>query len=462
MLRHKKDPNYQEKMENKRIRTLKKASEKKGAVVYWMSRDQRVKNNWALLLSQKHALKKKAPLMVIFCLVPEFLGATLRHYDFMIQGLRQVEKGLKKKKVPFVLLTGKPDQVIPSFLEKHRVSTLYTDFDPLKMKMNWKKKVVKKVDLPVYEVDAHNIIPTWVSSNKQEYAAHTFRPKVEKLLDEFLTSFPSLKSHPMNRNGHKEIKNNWDKALKSLNVNKSVTKVNWLKPGEKAAAQTLREFITHKIEKYDSQRNDPNKDAISNLSPYLHFGQISAQYIALEIKNKVSSSDNKKAFLEELIVRRELSDNYCFYNQNYDNPKGFPDWAQKSLQEHLKDKRPYTYSQDQLEKSQTHDPLWNAAQDEMKKTGKMHGFMRMYWAKKILEWSESPEKAQKNAIYLNDKYELDGRDPNGYTGIAWSIGGVHDRAWFNRPIFGKVRFMSAKATKKKFDGDAYNSRIRKI
>jgi len=449
-------------MENQRVRILKKGPDKKGPVLYWMSREQRVKDNWALILSQKQALKKKESLGVIFCLVPEFLGAALRQYDFMIQGLQQVAKDLERKKIPFFLLRGKPDQVIPPFIKKNNISTLFADFDPLKVKINWKKKTAEKIKIPVYEVDAHNIIPTWISSNKQEYAAYTFRPKVKKTLDEFLTGMPKIKTHPFHWSEKKEFNNSWDKALKSLPVDKTIPKVDWIKPGEKAAAQTLHEFLTHKITNYDLQRNDPNQNAQSNLSPYLHFGQISAQRIALEVKKNVPDKENKEAFLEELIVRRELSDNYCFYNQNYDNPKGFPDWAQKSLQEHLKDPRPYLYSQDQLENSQTHDPLWNAAQDEMKKTGKMHGFMRMYWAKKILEWSKTPEKAQQKAVFLNDKYELDGRDPNGYTGIAWSIGGVHDRAWFNRPIFGKVRYMSAKATEKKFDVPAYISHVRTI
>ncbi|MBD3414576.1 MAG: deoxyribodipyrimidine photo-lyase [Candidatus Aminicenantes bacterium] len=449
-------------MENKRVRIIKKGPDKKGPVVYWMSRDQRVKDNWALFLSQKQSLKKKTPLAVIFCLVPEFLEAGLRQYDFMIQGLRQVEADLRKKNLPFFLLLGSPEKVLPPFLKKHHVSALFVDFDPLRIKTSWKNKVANKVDLPVFEVDAHNIIPTWISSDKQEYAAYTFRPKVKKLLNEFLTPIPKLKTHPFSWIENKEPPINWDNTIKSLHIDKTVPKVDWIHPGEKAAAETLHEFINHKIEKYDSQRNDPNKNAQSHLSPFLHFGQISAQRAALEIQKNVQDTDNIEAFLEELIVRRELSDNYCFYNQNYDNPKGFPNWAQKSLQEHLKDKRPDTYSRERLENSQTHDPLWNAAQDEMKKTGKMHGFMRMYWAKKILEWSQSPETAQKNAIYLNDKYELDGRDPNGYSGIAWSIGGVHDRAWFNRPIFGKIRYMSAKATEKKFDVKAYISRISQI
>lgn len=175
-----------------------------------------------------------------------------------------------------------------------------------------------------------------------------------------------------------------------------------------------------------------------------------------------ANDEAKRAFLEELIIRRELSDNFCFYNEDYDNFKGFPEWAKKTLQKHKNDKREYLYSAIEFERALTHDELWNAAQMEIVRKGKMHGYMRMYWAKKILEWSESPEKAMEIAIYLNDRYGLDGRDPNGYTGIAWSIGGVHDRAWNERKIFGKIRYMSHGGCKSKFDVEKYIEQIKKI
>jgi deoxyribodipyrimidine photo-lyase len=247
-----------------------------------------------------------------------------------------------------------------------------------------------------------------------------------------------------------------------LKVNTSVPVVDWIEPGQKAARKMLRHFIKQKLNAYEAQRNDPNLDALSILSPFLHFGQISAQRVALEVQKADIPEDDKAAFLEESIVRRELADNYCYYNEKYDNFRGFPDWARKSLDEHRKDKREYKYTLMQFEGGLTHDGLWNAAQMEMVKTGKMHGYMRMYWAKKILEWTKTPEEAQKIAIILNDKYELDGRDPNGYTGIAWSIGGVHDRAWFTRPVFGKVRYMSSGGARSKFDVDAYIDKVSQL
>ena len=209
------------------------------------------------------------------------------------------------------------------------------------------------------------------------------------------------------------------------------------------------------MSRYDWDRNETSREGQSDLSPYLHFGHIAPQRVALEVQESQSPRGSKEAFLEELIVRRELSDNFCYYNQDYDRFQGFPDWARKTLDEHRADEREYLYNLADFENARTHDPLWNAAQLEMVHRGKMHGYLRMYWAKKILELTASPEEAQEVAIYLNDRYELDGRDPYGYVGIAWSLGGVHDRAWGERPIFGKVRYMSYKGAAGKFDMQAY-------
>jgi deoxyribodipyrimidine photo-lyase len=446
-------------MKKERLRILKKAEEKPGPIVYWMSRDQRAYDNWALFFAQEFAIKKRAPLAVVFCLVPQFLGATIRQYGFVLEGLQETEKKLSEKNIPFFLILGSPEKEIPRFTVQHEIGALITDFDPLRLKKAWKQSVLDKVDIPVYEVDAHNIIPCWIASPKQEFAAYTFRPKVKRQWLEFMDNFPNLKKHPFSW-GKKSEQTDWDRAKKSLKVDRKVLEVDWIKPGEKAARRMLNHFIQHKLSDYDVKRNDPNQDGQSNLSPYLHFGQISAQRVALEIKK--SSIKRRQAFLEELIVRRELADNFCFYNEHYDDFKGFPDWAKKTLDEHRHDRREYQYSLEQFETGQTHDDLWNAAQKEMVKSGKMHGYLRMYWAKKILEWTKTPEEALRIAIFLNDKYELDGRDSNGYVGIAWSIGGVHDRAWFPRPIFGKIRYMSYRGAQSKFDVKAYIQKVNSL
>lgn len=250
----------------------------------------------------------------------------------------------------------------------------------------------------------------------------------------------------------------WDRLEENLDIDRSGQERVTVLPGAKAARKTLQEFLESCLSRYPEASRDPNLNALSGLSPYLHFGHISAQRIALETRKARAGEDFQDAFLEELIVRRELADNYCFYNDHYDSFEGFPDWAKKTLTVHRKDKREYIYSREEFERALTHDDLWNAAQREMMGEGKMHSYLRMYWAKKILEWTESLEKAQEIGIYLNDRYELDGRDPNGYTGIAWSLGGVHDRAWKERPIFGKIRFMSYKGCASKFDIQAYIER----
>lgn len=452
-------------MNPKRIRQLNNLEYQSGNIVYWMSRDQRINDNWALLATQTFAKKYNVNFVVLFCLVPEFLNATIRQYGFMLHGLKQVAEDLQSKNIPFYLLTGNPAEEIPKFVKDY--GGLVTDFDPLKIKINWKNQVIERVKVPFYEVDAHNIVPCWVASQKQEYGAYTIRPKIKKLLPEFLDEFSKIEhipnslpiGTPMEQEGNRRALINWDELKKSLKIDFSVQEVDWIQSGEKVALKMLQSFINEKLHRYDSDRNDPNAGAVSNLSPYLHFGQISAQRIVLEVHKSNALDDAKETFLEELIIRKELADNYCYYNENYDSEKGFPDWAIKTLEEHADDPRQYLYSLKEFEDSKTHDDLWNAAQMEMVKTGKMHGYMRMYWGKKIYEWSPSAEEAMKIAIYLNDKYELDGRDPNSYAGIAWSIGGVHDRAWFERDILGKIRYMNYNGCKKKFDIKKYIQRF---
>lgn len=441
----------------KRARLLQKGIEAKGPVFYWMSRDQRAHDNWALLFAQQLALDKKKELVVVFTIVPKFLGATLRQYDFMLKGLRGVENELQKYNIPFIMLMGEPSIEIPKFIKETGASNLVTDFDPLKIKRRWKKEVAQKTTIPLYEVDAHNIVPCFYVSQKPEFGAYTIRPKIHKNLPEFLDEFPKLKKMKSNSE-HSLNRIDWKIVYSSLNIDEKIKPVEWLDPGERAAHNTLKDFIENKFCRYAELRNDPNADILSNLSPFLHFGQISAQHIAL-IVNGFENHLSTEPFLEELIVRRELSDNFCFYNSNYDSVIGFPDWAKKTLNEHRKDEREFVYSLTEFEKADTHEDLWNAAQKELVNTGKLHGYMRMYWAKKILEWSDSPEEALKIAIYLNDKYELDGRDPNGYVGCAWAIGGVHDRAWSERSVVGKIRYMNRSGASKKFDVEKYISKF---
>jgi len=429
-----------------------------GPIVYWMSRDQRVNDNWALLYAQELAFQCKKPLLVLFSLTTDFLGANLRHYDFLVRGLSEVQIRLASFNIPFFLLLGDPVKQIVNFLAEQKAAVLVTDFDPLRIKKTWGKNILQESSITVYEVDAHNIIPCWLTSEKQEYAAYTIRPKIHRKLDDFLDDFPDIRPHPFGSNmegGQIDV----DKILNEVN-DRSVEKVGWILPGEIAARYTLKEFVADRLASYPENRNNPCLNGQSGLSPYLHFGHLSAQRAALAVQRAEVSQDAKGAFLEELIVRRELADNFCYFNTQYDKVAGFPEWARKTLDEHRKDPRPFIYSLEQLEKGQTSETLWNACQLDLCSRGKLHGYLRMYWAKKILEWTASPEEAMQYAVYLNDKYSLDGRDPNGYSGIAWSIGGVHDRAWTARPVFGKIRYMNLNGCRRKFDVDGYIEMVR--
>ncbi len=429
-------------VDGSRIRQLNTFPAQPGPVVYWMSRDQRISDNWALLYAQQKAIERHEPLVVVFCLLRTFLGAGNRQYSFMLAGLREIAASLQEKNISFCMVEGDPVNELPAFLKHVKAGLLITDFSPLKTGREWRNKVAKRVSISFEEVDAHNIVPCWIVSQKQEFGAYTLRPKIQKLLPEYLTDYPELNRHPVN---HKNTYGGYTYAFKSLPSDYS-----WI-PGERAAHKALRQFLKQKLQNYSALRNNPVVSGQSDFSVYLHFGQISAQRVALAISHATTDIASKSDFLEELIVRRELSDNYCFYNPGYDSIDTAPDWARKTLNAHRRDTRPYTYSLTEFEQGRTHDNLWNAAQKQMVITGKMHGYLRMYWAKKILEWSESPEDAMRIAIALNDTYELDGRDPNGYAGIAWAICGVHDRPWPERPVFGKIRYMNNAGCKRKFD-----------
>ncbi|HLO57511.1 MAG TPA: deoxyribodipyrimidine photo-lyase [Bacteroidales bacterium] len=440
----------------KRVKTLRKGRPAVGPVLYWMSRDQRVNDNWALAYAIELAENNNQQIMVVFNLVDNFLGATWRQYDFMIRGLKKTEQQLADLNISFSVLIGDPEITIPGYIKSNQISHLVMDFDPLRIKREWQNKVASMVEISVDIVDAHNIVPCFAASDKEEFSAATFRPKIGRLLPEFMDEYPPLVKQRQTLKGKRT---QWEAILIALKINHAVRPVEYLVPGEKGARAVFDKFIQHGISDFAAKRNDPNENYVSGLSPFLHFGHISAQRIALEIALRHPKDENTDTFLEELIVRRELADNFCYYNSDYDTAHGFKPWALKSLEEHLDDKREFLYSTLQFEQAETHDTLWNAAQTELLQNGKMHGYMRMYWAKKILEWSENPETALKTAIYLNDKYQLDGRDPNGYTGCAWSIGGIHDRAWADRSVFGKIRYMNRAGCERKFDVNRYINKI---
>ncbi|XP_070775215.1 CPD photolyase [Enoplosus armatus] len=445
------------KFNKKRLRVMsdtEKIKQGSEGVLYWMTRDHRVQDNWALIHAQRLAVKESLPLHVCVCLdVPKSELSTLRHYSFMLKGLEEVAKECKTLDIQFHLLHGSAGDVLPTFVADRSLGAVVMDFSPLREPLQWLEDVKKRLPkaIPLIQVDAHNVVTCWVASPKLEYAARTIRGKINKLLPEFLTEFPLVEKHPYTATRTAKPVD-WDKTLASLQVDKTVGETEWAKPGTKAGMAMLESFIDIRLKQFDSQRNDPNAAALSQLSPWIRFGHLSAQRVVLQVQSSgKSAGQSVSSFIEELVVRRELTDNFCFYNKKYDSVEGAYEWAQKTLKDHAKDKRPYLYMREQLEKAKTHDKLWNAAQYQMVTEGKMHGFLRMYWAKKILEWTSSPEEALSIALYLNDRYELDGQDPNGFVGCMWSICGIHDQGWAERPVFGKIRYMNYKGCLRKFD-----------
>jgi len=423
-------------------------------VVYWMQRAQRGMDNPALDAAVDVANALRKPVVVFFAPVPFYPNANLRHYQFLIEGIPDLAESLEKRNVGFVLRRY-PEHKLLKFCEEVRPAIVIGDENPMREPDAWRNKVTKQLNVPCWTVDADVIVPSRLLE-KEQYAAFHARRRLEAQLDRFL--IPSR--NPKAKVGWKapkdlqclradfDITTGWD-------IDRSVSGVTTFRGGTREAVRLLDEFVSRKLKNYGKLRNHPQLDATSRMSPYLHFGHISPVTIALSVLKADAPKADKESYLNELLVWRELAINFVTFNSAYDSFESGEPWAHRSLAEHAKDPRPVVYSPKQLEQAETHDPLWNAAQQQMVQGGWMHNYVRMYWGKKILEWSKTPAEAYRVAVALNDKYELDGRDPNGYAGVAWSIVGKFDRPWFDRPIFGKIRYMSLESTGRKFDSKRY-------
>lgn len=444
-----------------RITLLNRQSPRKGRwVLYWMQASQRATGNHAMEFAVREANGMGLPVVVFFGLTPDFPEANLRHYRFLLEGLREVRNDLDKRGIALVIRAVSPEK---GALELCRDAALaVTDRGYLRIQKAWREAVAREAPCPLIRVESDVIVPVESASPKEEFSAATLRPKIRTRLGDFL--------HPLEETPVKRDSlglrlpglslDDPEAILRDLPVDRGVPPVDSFRGGSGEARKFLKRFLAHALDRYDKDRNVPGSDAVSNLSPYLHFGHISPLEIVLAVRaSRRGNPAAKESFLEELIVRRELAVNFVHYNPAYDAYKGaVPAWAQRTLEEHGRDRREYAYSFRDLEEACTHDPYWNAAQREMVRTGKMHGYMRMYWGKKILEWSASPAEAFRTALALNNRWELDGRDPNGFSGVAWCFG-KHDRPWGERPIFGKVRYMNAAGLKRKFDMRPYLDRF---
>lgn len=443
-------------------------------VVYWMQRAQRAIANPALDYAIESANALGKPVVVFLAPVPFYPNANQRHYAFLFSGIEDISAGLVKRRCGLVYRPY-PDHSLLKFCGEVKPAMVVGDENPLREPERWRREAGERLKCALVTVDADVIVP---SSHfpKEEFAARTIRPKILRLLDTYLVKEPEPKAKLTwnDSNAQGKVRTTINPPLSSGSAGFSLhipdawkldTSASILtdQGGTSAGLKQLRRFVTKGLANYAKRRNHPeDADGTSRLSAFLHFGHLGPRQIALAVSESHAGEEAKEVFLEELIVRRELAINFVRTNPNYDRYEGLHPWARKTLEDHLGDKRPILYSEDQLEHSQTHDPLWNAAQTEMVKTGRMHGYMRMYWAKKILEWTDHPAHAMEIAIRLNDRYELDGREPNGYTGIAWAIGGKHDRPWTPRPIFGNIRFMSFASTSKKFNSKTYIARVQQL
>jgi deoxyribodipyrimidine photo-lyase len=424
-----------------------------------MQAAQREGANHALEYAIGAANELRKPLVVLFALTERYPGANERHYAFMLEGLRETRARLLDRGIPMLVRRGEPDEEVLAL--GRRAALVVVDDGYVRVERRWRASAAARLDCPLVEVATNVVVPVWTASAKEEYAAATLRPKIHRLLDAFLE--PPRRTPLRTRSAGPDVDpwdiDDTDAALARLDLDRSVGRVASLRGGPGEAEKKLWTFVERKLASYAVDRNDPAVEGTSGLSPYLHFGQISPLAVALAVK--AGPAYGQAAFLEELIVRRELAFNFVRYNRAYDRFSGLPAWCRATLLERAADRRPYRYSREELERAATHDRYWNAAQMEMVLTGKMHGYMRMYWGKKILEWSASPERAFRTALALNNAYEVDGRDPNGFAGVAWTFG-KHDRPWGRRPVFGTVRYMNEAGLKRKFDADAYVRKVERL
>ncbi len=424
-------------------------------VLYWMQQSVRAELNHALEYAVHRANDLGLPLLVAFGLMDDYPDANARHYAFLLEGLADVSKALHTRKIPFVVQRGAPYDVAVELAGD--AALVVVDRGYLRHQRQWRDQVVARVDVPVVQVESDVVVPVELVSDKREHAARTIRPRITKHLGRFVVPLKSAKlKHTSVPDVDGEDVSDPAAYLAGLDVDGSVPPVPLFEGGTSAATRTLRGFLRDGFADYSDHRNQPQTDDVSYMSMYLHYGHISPVAIALAIDE--AGGPNAADYLEELIVRRELPMNFVYYEKDYDRYSALPDYAKKTLAEHKDDPREHTYTRAQLEKAQTHDDYWNAAMREMVHTGYMHNYMRMYWAKKIIEWSATPEGAYRTVLHLNNRYFLDGRDANSYSNVSWAFGN-QDRGWTERPVIGKVRWMSAGGLERKSKPKEYVTKV---
>lgn len=430
-------------------------------VLYWMQSAVRTLHNQALELAARHANEDGVPLLVVFGIDPTYPESSARHHRFMLEGLAAVAPTLARRGVGFRVDIGDPpDIALRAAADATRV---VTDRGYLDIHRRWRGRLAASMRVPVTEVETNLVVPVETVTDKQEYAARTIRPKIHRHLDDYLVE---LTTTPLDHDGTPlgggvDVSDP-DGVLATLDVDPSVPPVDRFRGGQHQAKAALDRFVQDRLDGYESGRGEPSTEATSGLSPYLHFGHISPVTIVLAARSATGGSgDGYDTLVEELVVRRELAHNYTWFQPDYASYTALPEWARTTLAEHREDPRPVVYTRSQLDAGDTHDPYWNAAMAEMRDTGYLHNYMRMYWGKQILMWTDTPEDAFETALWLNNRYLLDGRDPNSYTGVAWCFG-LHDRAWQEREVIGKVRSMTSGGLERKKDVAGYVALVEEL
>jgi deoxyribodipyrimidine photo-lyase len=427
-----------------------------------MQQSQRAEMNPALEHAIRMANAADVPLVVAFGVTDGFPDANRRHYAFMLEGLAETRASLADRGIALVTRRGPPSGIALDL--GGDAAFIVCDRGYLRVQKVWREQVAAEARCPVVEVEGDVVVPVDVASDKAEYAARTIRPKIERRLDEYIvglrTTAPAKESLRLGIDGLSL--DDVDAILDDLDIDQTVPPVGvFFRGGTSEAKKRLRGFLSDDLPVYDETRNQPQTDHVSHLAKYLHFGQISPVYVALQARGADADRAQKKSFLEELIVRRELAQNFVAFTKDYDRWRMLPDWSRKTLEKHRSDERENVYTRDELHAAETHDRYWNAAMREMKYTGYMHNHMRMYWGKKIIEWTNTPEYAYRVICELNNRYFLDGRDANSWANIGWLFG-LHDRPWQEREIFGTVRYMSAGGLERKTKPDEYVAKVDKL
>jgi deoxyribodipyrimidine photo-lyase len=453
-----------------RITKLNKAAEKpdREYVLYWAQMNRRVDANHGLLYAAELANRHSLPLVFYEGLTCAYKYANDRLHTFILEAVPETARRLAKAGIGYVFYARKTKQSRNDalYVLASRAAAVVTDDYPVFIARAHNQRVPQKIDVAYYVVDSSCIVPMNEIPQRQ-YGAYTIRPKINRLLLKYLVPPDRLRVKQPFRGAipdfHTEVtEKNIARLVGACEIDHSIAPVHRTRGGSLEAKRRLIHFLKKDLKRYAGSRNEPTAHATSGVSPYLHFGQISSLEIALAVKEYAGRHKlMAHEYLEELIVRQELAFNYARHVEDPGNLNNLPDWCQKNMRKHLKDKRDPQYSRYRLEHAKSYDELWNATQKEMLLTGQIHGYYRMYWGKKIIEWARTYQEAADFMIDIHGRYALDGRDPNTYANVLWCFG-LHDRPWPERKIFGTMRYMSLEGMRRKTDAQTYIDEIREL